>query len=195
MIGSLANSSSSAGGTRSCRASRGCSRQSTRCSSSSSAKGRTGHEAFQSRDPHVGHVLEDHVLLDRFDRRVDFRAGKTEPMHERFRHLRPEPVVAVEADPAGFVDACGGGLADVVKENAEDERERNLVRQKLKHQAGVLKNVAFGMELRRLRAAFHRLELGQDLLSSDRSRRAGPSRGRDEAKEKSAPALREFVRR
>ena len=50
-----------------------------------------------------------------------------------FRHFRADPVVAVEADAAGLVDALRRRLADIVKENAEDERERNFVRQKFKH--------------------------------------------------------------
>ena len=46
-----------------------------------------------------------------------------EPLHERFRHLRADPVVAVETDAAFLVDARGRRFADVVKEDAKDERE------------------------------------------------------------------------
>ena len=70
---------------------------------------------------------------------------------------------------------AGRRLADVVKEDAENQRERNLVRQKLEHDAGVLEDVAFGMKLRRLLAAFHRATSGKICAMSPlRSSRSQP---------------------
>ena len=142
-----------------------------------------------------GHVFENHVLPDRFDRGVDFGARKSQALHDRFGHFRADAIMAVETDPAGLVDRAGRRLADIVKENAENERKRNLVRQKLEHQPGMLENVAFGMKLRRLLAPFHRLEFRQNHFHQAARDRADPSRARDAVKEKSAPALRGSVPR
>ncbi len=67
-------------------------------------EGRPRHETFQLRHPHVRHILEDHVLPHRLDRGVDFRARKTQPLHERLRHFRADAIVPVEANAPVFVD-------------------------------------------------------------------------------------------
>ena len=104
------------------------------------------------------------MLFDRFDGGVDLGARKTEPMHDLLSHCGADFIVAVETDAAGFIDARGRRLADIVKEDAEDEREGDLVRQEREHEAGVLEDVALGMELRRLLAAFQGVDFGQNDL-------------------------------
>ena len=83
---------------------------------------RSRHEALQFRHPHVRDILEDHVLPHRFHRRVDFRAGKPEPFHDRFRHLGADPVVTIETNPTFLIYDGRRRFGYIVKQNAEYER-------------------------------------------------------------------------
>jgi len=56
-----------------------------------------------------------------------------------------------------------GGLADVVEEDGEDERDGDLRGEQAEHGAGVDPDVALGMKLRRLLAALEREKLRDDL--------------------------------
>ena len=119
---------------------------------------RARHEALQLRDAHLLHVLEDHVIGDRLDRGVDLRAREAQPRHELLGHLGAEFVVAAEADAAVGIDREGAGLADIVEEHGEDERHGDLRGEQAEHDARVHEDVALGMKLRRLLAAFERFE-------------------------------------
>ncbi len=66
-------------------------------------EGRPRHEPLQFRHPHVRHILEHHMLAHRFDRRVDFRAGKSQAFHDSLRHLGADSIVPVETDAAIFI--------------------------------------------------------------------------------------------
>jgi hypothetical protein len=66
--------------------------------------------------------------------------------------------VPVETNPSFLVHHRGRRFADIVKENAEDQRQGRFRGQHFQHDPRVLEDVAFGMELRRLFAALHRIE-------------------------------------
>ena len=123
---------------------------------------RAGEEALELGHAHLLHVLEDHVVCDGLDRGVDLGAGEAQAKHHALGHSGAEAVVAVEADAAVEVGGESAGLADVVEEHGEHERARDLRGQEIEHDAGVLEDIALGVELRRLLAAFERLDLGQD---------------------------------
>jgi len=65
-----------------------------------------------------------------------------EPLHDRFRHLRADPVVLGEANSARFIDSRRHRFGDIVKQNGKDKRHGNLFRRQTQHQPRVLKNVA-----------------------------------------------------
>ena len=78
-------------------------------------KGWSRHETLQLCDSHVRHVLENHMLPDHFDRRLDFSARKSQATHNRFRHLSTDSVVFVEANAARFIYSCRDWFCDIVK--------------------------------------------------------------------------------
>ena len=125
-------------------------------------KGRSRHKTLQLRESHVWDVLENHVLLDHFDGRLDFSAGKSEASHNRLGHLCTDAVVLVEADSAGFIHCRRDRFAYIVKQDGQDQRDRNFLWKQLQHQPGMHEHVAFGMKLFRLQHAFHRFQLGQN---------------------------------
>jgi hypothetical protein len=55
-------------------------------------------------------------------------------------------------------------FSDIVKEDAQDERQRDFVRQEFQHQAGMPEDIAFRVKLRRLCATLQILDLGEDCL-------------------------------
>ena len=124
-----------------------------------------GHEAFQFGGAHVLHVFEDHVLADGFGDALDVVAGEAEAVHEFFGHGGADAVVSAEAD-AVFVGVVteGGGFADVVEEDGEGGGGGGVGREQFEHGAGVDEDVAFGMELRGLLAAFEFFDLGEDFF-------------------------------
>ena len=72
-----------------------------------------------------------------------------------------------------------GGFADVVKQNAEDERDRNFFRQQLQHHSRMLKDVAFRMKLLAVARNLSSPRVPAELRASVRSHRANPSRAPD----------------
>ena len=124
-----------------------------------------GHEAFQFRGAHVLYVFENHMLADGFGDAVGVVAGKAEALHDFLGHGGTDAVVPAETN-AVFVRVVTkrGGLADIVEEHGKDEGGGGFRRQQSKHGAGVDKDVSFGMELRRLLAAFERFDFREDFV-------------------------------
>ena len=83
-----------------------------------------------------------------------------------FAHANANFDVAIEADTvAGFRGGAERGrFADIVQEHAPGECHRATRGDSVEHQASVDPNVAFRVILGRLLDAFHRGNLGQDLL-------------------------------
>ena len=68
----------------------------------------------------------------------------------------------VKTNAAVGIDCGGDRFRDVVQDDTEHERHGNFFRQKLEHEAGVLKYIALRMELGRLLTTFHRLNFGKN---------------------------------
>jgi len=114
-------------------------------------------ETLQCGLAHLGDVLELHVVGDEGFDLVGFVIGKTEAAAKVIGHADADVDVAVEADSvAGFGGGAEcGGLANVVKQNAPGKCGRGSGGESFEHEEGVNPNVSFGVELRRLRNAFH----------------------------------------
>lgn len=125
--------------------------------------GLAGEEALEFGDAHLLDVLEGHVISHEGLGGLDLGIGEPEAAHDAARDLGAHVFMAVEADASGFIDLIGGGLAEVVEENAQDQRHGDVGGQQVEHDAGVDEDVALGMELRGLLAALERLDLGQQL--------------------------------
>ncbi len=115
-----------------------------------------GHESPQLCRAHVSNILEYHVVGNGADDGIGLLVGKPESAEEALRHLRADPIMAVEADASCLIDHSGGGFAYVMKQNGPDQCKGGFRCQQAEHQAGVHKHIAFGMEFRRLVAAFER---------------------------------------
>jgi hypothetical protein len=96
-------------------------------------KGWPRHEALQFRHPHLGHVLKNHVLPHHLNRGLDFSTGKSQTPHDFFGHLSAETIMPAETNSPRFVHGCRTRLGNVMKQNRENERHRNFLRQKIQH--------------------------------------------------------------
>src|SRR5919201_2258929 len=94
-------------------------------------KGWPRHETLQFGHPHLGRVLENHVLPYHFDCRLDFSAGKSQAPHDLFSHFRTKPVMPTKANSSGLIYGRGARFSHVVKQHGKNERHRNLFRQKI----------------------------------------------------------------
>lgn len=125
---------------------------------------RAGEEAFEGGGAHLLDADEVHVIGDGGSGGFDDVVGVFEAAKDGVGHFGAEFVVAIEADAAGVrVDGLGGGFGDVVKEDGEDEGEGGVWRELGEHEAGVDKDIAFGVELRGLLAALEVEDFGQDV--------------------------------
>src|ERR1700757_1617623 len=124
---------------------------------------RETHEAFKGGLAHLGDVFELHVVGDEGLNLAGVVVGEAEPAAKFFGHADTDFDMAVETDAvAGFGSrAESGGLADVVEENAPGECRRSSSGKAFEHEEGVDPDVAFGMELWRLRYAFQGGDFGQ----------------------------------
>lgn len=123
-----------------------------------------GEEAFEGGGAHLLDADEVHVIGDGGGGGFDDVVRVFEAAKDGVGHFGTEFVVAIEADAAGVgVGGLGGGFGDVVKEDGEDEGEGGVWREFGEHEAGVDKDVAFGVELRGLLAALEVEDFGQDL--------------------------------
>ena len=79
--------------------------------------------------------------------------GKPQPLQDGLRHVRADLLVAVEMDAAGLrVARSGHGLGDIVQQHRPRQRRVGVGRQMLQHQAEMVEDGAFGMEIGRLLA-------------------------------------------
>ena len=63
------------------------------------------------------------------DRRFGVGIGKAQAVENFLGHRRTDSFVSIEADAAGFIPTEGRGLADIVEEDGEHDRHRDLARQ------------------------------------------------------------------
>ena len=91
----------------------------------------TRHESFQFGDAHSRHVFKNHVLAHHLHGRVDFRARKTQTLHDLFGHLRADAIMLVETNAAIRIHHRRPRFGDIVKDDAENQRHGNVFRQKL----------------------------------------------------------------
>ncbi len=123
-----------------------------------------GEEAFEGGGAHLLDADEVHVIGDGGGGGFDDVVGVFEAAKDGVGHFGAEFVVAIEADAAGVgVGGLGGGFGDVVKEDGEDEGEGGVWRELGEHEAGVDKDIAFGVELRGLLAALEVEDFRKDL--------------------------------
>lgn len=123
-----------------------------------------GEEAFEGGGAHLLDADEVHVIGDGGGGGFDDVVGVFEAAKDGVGHFGTEFVVAIEADAAGVgVGGLGGGFGDVVKEDGEDEGEGGVWRELGEHEAGVDKDIAFGVELRGLLAALEVEDFWEDL--------------------------------
>jgi hypothetical protein len=120
-------------------------------------------ETFEGGLAHLGDVFEFHVIGDKGFDLIGVVVGETETAAEFVGHADADVDVVVKADAvAGFGGGAeGGGLAKVVKKNAPGECGRGPGGETLEHEEGVYPDIAFGMELRWLRDAFHGGDFGE----------------------------------
>ena len=120
-------------------------------------------EALECGLAHLGDVFELHVIGDEGFDVVGVVVGEAKPPAKCISHADADVDMTVEADAvAGFGSrAEGGRLTDVVKENAPSKCGRGSSGETFKHEEGVGPDVAFGMELRGLRDAFHGGDFGE----------------------------------
>ena len=123
-----------------------------------------GEEAFEGGGAHLLDADEVHVIGDGGGGGFDDVVGVFEAAKDGVGHFGAEFVVAIEADAAGVgVDGLGGGFGDVVKEDGKYEGEGGVWRELGEHEAGVDKDVAFGVELRGLLAALEVEDFRKDV--------------------------------
>lgn len=121
---------------------------------------REAEEAFASGGAHAREVHEAHVVSDERNGGVDDGGRILEALEDAPGDLCAGFGVAVEADAIG--DGEGGGLAGVVKQGGEGERERRGGGQVFEQQEGVGPDVAFGVEFGRLGDALHAGGFGEE---------------------------------
>lgn len=121
---------------------------------------REAEKAFAGGGAHAREVHEAHVISDERNGGVDDGGRILEALEDAAGDLRAGFGVAVEADAIG--DGEGGGLAGVVKQGGERERERRIRGQVFEQQEGVGPDVAFGVEFGRLGDALHAGGFGKE---------------------------------
>ena len=113
-------------------------------------------EAFEGGSAHLGDVFELHVIGDEGFDLVGVVIGEAEAAAETIGHADADLDVAIEADAVTRLGggAEGGGLADVVEQDAPGKSGRNSGGKAFEHEEGVDPDVALGMELLGLRNSF-----------------------------------------
>src|SRR5882757_727381 len=96
-------------------------------------EGRSRHETLQFRHPHLRHVLENHVLPYHLDRVFDFSPRKPQTPHDFFGHLSAETIMSAETNSPRFIHGRRTRLGDIMKQDRENERHRNVLRQEIQH--------------------------------------------------------------
>ena len=110
-------------------------------------------KAFAGGGAHAREVHEAHVVSDKRNGGVDDGGRILEALEDAAGDLRAGFGVAVEADAIG--DGEGGGLAGVVKQGGEGERERRFGWEVLKQEESVGPDITLGVEFGRLGDALH----------------------------------------
>lgn len=117
-------------------------------------KCRTGEHPFQGADPHVGGVLEGHMVGDTCGDGADVIVGKTEAAENLLRHTGADSLMTEKTDPAVGFGFRGTGLPHIMEKGREGEDRRRIF-QVGEQQAGVDPDIAFGVVFGGLGASAH----------------------------------------
>ena len=117
-------------------------------------KCRTGEHPFQGADPHVGSVLEGHMVGDAGGDGADVIVGKTEAAKNLLRHAGTDSLMTEKTDPAVGLGFRGTGLPHIMEKGREGQDGRGIF-QMGEQQAGMDPDIAFGVVFGGLGASAH----------------------------------------
>ena len=99
--------------------------------------------------PHLADIHEEHMAPDEGADGLRLLPGEAEPGEDRGGDLLAPPVMAVEMDAGGILEA-GLRLPDVVQQGPPGETRIGARRQEVEHPQGVFPDIPLGMEHRGL---------------------------------------------
>ncbi len=128
------------------------------------------NEALQRSRLHLRDILKTKVVGNQCNNLGRILIRESEPSANLLRHPRSyfDVLVKPNATVGTHWRREGGGLADVVEQNAPGQSERASGGKAFEHDECVDPDVAFGMELRRLLDTFHLRNFGQQLREQAR---------------------------